>query len=135
MRRPDTAASLDPSGLAAFLADRDGPFHDRVFTATRLVPPGRVTTYGDVGSVLGGPRLARQVGWALAALPPGSDVPWHRVINAQAAISYRGDLARATEQLRRLEEEGVLFEADGRCALATLRWDYPQVERISPSRR
>ena len=131
MRLPDVPPAPGTSGFAAYLCDRDQPFHGRVFAATRLVPAGRVTTYGDVGSVLGGPRLARQVGWALAALPPDTDVPWHRVINAQASISHRGDLARANEQLRRLEDEGVLFDAAGRCALTALRWGFPQIERLS----
>ena len=102
-------------------------FHGRVAAAVRLVPPGRVTTYGDVAGVLGSPRVARQVGWALAALPASSDVPWHRVINAQGRISNRGDLVRAEEQQRRLETEGVTFAPSGSVDLATLRWDWPEL--------
>jgi methylated-DNA-protein-cysteine methyltransferase-like protein len=100
-------------------------FHARVAAAVRLVPAGRVTTYGDVAGVLGSPRVARQVGWALAALPPGSDVPWHRVINAQGRISHRGDLLRAEEQQRLLEAEGVAFSSGGRVDLVALRWRWP----------
>jgi len=117
---------LDPT-------DRSLGFHDRVFTVVRTVPPGWVTTYGDVGTILGSPRLARQVGWALASLAPDlggtSDVPWHRVINAQGAISHRGDFVRAEEQRQRLEEEGVYFNEDGRCDLAAHRWSYPDFAR------
>ena len=102
-------------------------FHGRVAAAVRLVPPGRVTTYGDVAGVLGSPRVARQVGWALAALPAGSDVPWHRVINAQGRISHRGELVRASEQRRLLEAEGVLLSDSGRLDLASLRWDWPEL--------
>ncbi len=125
---------LPPSpGTPAFLswlADRTQPWNPRVWAVTSLVPPGAVTTYGDVGSVLGSPRFARQVGWALAALGPAeTDVPWHRVINAQGRISHRGDIARATEQLARLEAEGVLFSDAGTCDLAGLRWDYPRLDR------
>jgi len=111
--------------------DRTLPFHTRVFTVVRDVPQGHVATYGDVGTVMGSPRLARQVGWALSALAPKNhpehaEVPWHRIINAQGAISYRGDLVRAEEQLHRLEDEGVLFDDQGRCNLQEHRWSFPR---------
>jgi methylated-DNA-protein-cysteine methyltransferase-like protein len=99
-------------------------FHQRVFDTVRAVPEGRVTTYGDVAAHLGSPRVARHVGWALAALPEDTDVPWHRVINAQGRISYRGDTPRAEVQMRRLAIEGVPFDATGRCDLHALRWRY-----------
>lgn len=111
-----------------WLQDREGPFRERVYAAVRLVPAGAVTTYGDVGAVLGAPRLARQVGWALNALnerdvaPP---VPWWRVINARGSISFRGDLSRGEEQQALLKAEGVGFDAAGRCDLRRLRWRYP----------
>jgi len=102
-------------------------FRDRVYAAVRRVPAGRVTTYGDVAAVLGSPRVARHVGWALAALPAGTEVPWHRVINARGTISHRGDLVRAAEQRDRLESEGVDFDPSGRVDLRALRWDWPDL--------
>jgi methylated-DNA-protein-cysteine methyltransferase-like protein len=100
-----------------------GPgFHAKVAAVVREVPAGRVVTYGDVGAALGSPRVARQVGWALAALPVDTDVPWQRVINAKGTISHKGELVRAEEQRRRLEDEGVVFDAAGRVDLARLRW-------------
>lgn len=83
-------------------------FHERVFEVVRTVPAGKVTTYGDVAAALGSPRVARHVGWALAALKD-DDVPWHRVINAKGEISGRGDLGRADLQRSLLEEEGIEF--------------------------
>lgn len=96
-------------------------FQARVAAKVREVPDGRVTTYGDVAAALGSPRVARHVGWALAGLPEDTDVPWHRVINAQGRISFKGDLARAGEQRRRLEAEGISFDASGRVHLPTHR--------------
>ena len=89
----------------------------------REVPAGRVTTYGDVASALGSPRVARHVGWALAALRD-ADVPWHRVINAKGMISFKGDTPRAELQRHRLEAEGVRFDARGRVELSRLRWTF-----------
>lgn len=121
---PGTPAFLD------WLQDRSVNWNERVWAVVRLVPAGHVTTYGDVGSVLGSPRYARQVGWALSALRDAdSDVPWQRVINAKGAVSHRGDFERAQEQIDRLEEEGVHFSEDGRCALETVRWTYPRIDR------
>jgi methylated-DNA-protein-cysteine methyltransferase-like protein len=98
-------------------------FHERVYAVVRSVPAGRVTTYGDVAAVLGTPRVARHVGWALAALRD-EDVPWHRVINARGTISFRGDTPRAVIQRARLEAEGVPFDPRGRVDLKRYRWRY-----------
>lgn len=105
-----------------------GPgFYDKVYAVVRMVPPGWVTTYGDVGTILGSPRVARQVGWALANLEPGHDVPWQRVVNAHGMVSWRGDLQRASLQEALLRAEGVEIDADGRLDLKALRWSYPGV--------
>jgi len=98
-------------------------FNERVYEVVERVPAGRVTTYGDVATVLGNPRLARHVGWALARLGPdrSKDVPWQRVINAQGRISGRGEVVRADLQLALLQAEGVRFDEAGRCDLPAVR--------------
>jgi len=127
-----------------------GPgFHAKVYEVVRRVPRGKVTTYGDVATMLGSPRVARQVGYALAALDPrrldkaldprrldkalekscGAVVPWHRVINAQGAVSFKGDVVRGTMQRKLLENEGVHFDEHERCDLASLRFDYGKRRR------
>jgi len=93
-------------------------FFERVYRLVRQVPPGKVTSYGALSRMLGHPRAARTVGWALHSLPEGSDVPWHRVINSQGRVStscreHAADLQRAL-----LEAEGVEFDADG-----TVDWE------------
>lgn len=102
---------------------REG-FHKRVFAKVSEVPEGRVTTYGDVAAALGSPRVARHVGWALAALTD-DEVPWQRVINAKARISFRGDTPRGVLQRSLLEGEGVEFTEAGRVVdFKTLRWRF-----------
>ena len=101
-------------------------FNNRVYEVVRRVPAGRVTTYGDVATLLGSPRVARHVGFALAALRDDT-VPWHRVINAQGRISFKGDLPRAELQRGLLEAEGITFDASGRLDLNRLRWSPPQL--------
>ena len=100
-------------------------FHQRVYETVSQVPIGRVTTYGDVATVLGSPRVARHVGWALAALVDESNtVPWQRVINAQGRISFKGQTVRAELQRRLLEQEGIVFDSKGRVDLKRLRWRF-----------
>ena len=101
-------------------------FRQGVYDVVRSVPAGAITTYGDVAAVLGSPGLARQVGFALAALEDKwGEVPWHRVINSQGRISFRGDDARAIEQKRRLEKEGICFAVSGKVVdFQKLRYKY-----------
>ena len=86
------------------------------------IPRGRVATYGQVAALAGLPGRARQVGYALHALPDGSDVPWQRVINAQGRVSPRADPGSDQVQRAMLEHEGVDFGDDGRIDLGRYRW-------------
>ena len=104
-----------------------GPgFYERVYAVVCMVPAGRVTTYGDVATMLGSPRVARQVGWALANLER-EEVPWHRVVNAHGMVSWRGDMGRPSLQEALLRAEGVAIDEGGKLDLRALRWDYPGV--------
>ena len=95
------------------------------YAVVRRIPAGRVATYGQVAELAGLDGHARQVGYALHALPDHHDVPWHRVINAAGEISVRG--ASDSHELQRmlLEAEGVTFDAKGRIPLARFRWKAP----------
>lgn len=96
--------------------------YQRIYAAVRRIPKGRVATYGQVARLAGLPRHARQVGYALHALPEGSDVPWQRVVNAQGAVSPRAVPGFEDEQRTRLEAEGVVFGPSGRIPLARFQW-------------
>jgi len=97
-------------------------FYLRVYALVRQVPPGHVVTYGQVAALLGSPRAARAVGYALRFLPTGTDVPWHRVINHQGQISPRTPAGSPLLQRVLLEAEGVRFDAEGRVDLPCYRW-------------
>jgi methylated-DNA-protein-cysteine methyltransferase-like protein len=92
-----------------------------IYRLVRRIPPGRVATYGQVARILGMPRGARTVGWALRALPQGSDVPWQRVVNARGSISFTPGSYAASVQQALLEEEGVVFK-EGRIDLEAFGW-------------
>ena len=106
--------------------------YQRIYTVVRRIPGGRVATYGQVARLAGIVNGARQVGYALHALPEHTAVSWHRVVNARGAISLRsgGDV---TQRLL-LEREGVRFGAGGRIDLAAFGWR-PRGRVSAPRRR
>lgn len=94
-----------------------------IYRVVRRIPRGRVATYGQVAELAGIPGQARQVGYALNALPDQATVPWQRVINARGEISPRADPG-LVEHVQRalLEAEGVQFDDTGRIDLTRYRW-------------
>jgi len=98
------------------------PSYRRIYAVVRRIPRGRVATYGQVAVLAGLGGHARQVGYAMHALPKGSSVPWHRVINARGEISRRRRPGEELSQRMLLEREGVRFDARGRVALARFQW-------------
>lgn len=115
-------------------SEREVSFYTSVYWVVREIPPGKVATYGQVASILGSPRAARAVGYALAALSEAQarEVPWQRVINAQGGISARGDTIRAELQQRLLEAEGIQFAPDGTVSFERFRWEGPQTGGFTP---
>ena len=97
--------------------------YERIYTVVRQIPAGQVATYGQIARLAGLPRHARQVGYALNALPAGSDVPWHRVVNAGGGISRRAEPHFEAIQRDLLEQEGIVFKPSGDIPLARYQWD------------
>ena len=97
-------------------------FHAAVYRLVRRIPRGHVATYGQIAALLGYPRAARAVGQAMKEAP--SDLPWHRVVNAQGGISRRRNVGGMLTQRLLLEQEGVVVRR-GRIRLAEHRWRGP----------
>lgn len=106
------------------------PAYERIWSVVRRIPRGKVATYGQVAELADMEGHARQVGYAMHALPAKSNVPWHRVINSRGEVSPRtsGDSHELQRML--LEAEGVVFDMRGRCDLKKYRW---VTRRDSPS--
>ena len=101
---------------------RHSDAYDRIYAVVKLIPRGRVATYGQVAALAGLGRQARMVGYALHALPVGARVPWQRVINAAGRISDRANPRAALRQRELLEAEGVEFDGGDRVSLQRYRW-------------
>lgn len=95
----------------------------------RRVPKGRVISYGEIAKILGCPRAARQVGWAMRQSP--DDIPWQRVVKADGAVAG-GEHAELRRAL--LEAEGVGFLPDGRVDMENTAYNKTSA-RALPMRR
>lgn len=99
-------------------------FYERVFDVVRLVPHGRVTTYGAIARFLGAAKSSRLVGWAMNnshGVKP--DVPAHRVVNRVGLLSGKNHFNSPTEMQELLESEGVEVKDDQIINFDDVFWD------------
>ena len=86
-------------------------FFDDVYAVVRLIPEGRVTSYGAIAQYLGTKLSARMVGWAMNA-SHGLDVPAHRVVNRQGLLTGKHFFGAPDAMQKLLEAEGIEVEND-----------------------
>lgn len=96
--------------------------YQTIYQTIERIPRGKVATYGQISRLVGN-CTARMVGYALAALPPDSDVPWHRIINRQGRISLRSGGENDELQKNLLESEGIIFDSSGKTNLSRFGWN------------
>ena len=100
-----------------------GGFFAAVYAVVRRIPRGRVATYGQIAGLLGSPRAARSVGWAMHGTPSGAGIPWHRVVQRGGGLSPTVSPHDPGRQRRLLEREGVIFLLSGKIDMASHQWD------------
>ncbi|MFR1166797.1 MAG: MGMT family protein [Adlercreutzia equolifaciens] len=104
-----------------------GDYANRVFAVVRRIPRGKVATYGQVARLIGAPRTARYVGYALHANPePGTDpgcIPCHRVVFKDGRMATGFAFGGPDEQRGMLAAEGVAFDEEGRVIMEEFQWD------------
>lgn len=87
-------------------------FFASVYDVVRLIPKGRVTSYGAIAKYLGAKGSSRMVGWAMNAAHGLDDVPAHRVVNRNGLLTGKHHFKTSDEMQFLLEEEGVFVEND-----------------------
>ena len=107
--------------------DLMGDYANRVFAVVRRIPRGKVATYGQVARLIGAPRTARYVGYALHANPePGTDpgcIPCHRVVFKDGRMATGFAFGGPDEQRGMLAAEGIAFDEEGRVLMEEFQWD------------
>lgn len=100
----------------------------RIWATIRDIPQGFVASYGQIADIAGINRGARQVGYALRLLPPGHDVPWHRVITASGKIAFPQGSDKFNDQAKRLLMEDVAV-LGGKVNMRQYRWQ-PDLDEL-----
>lgn len=107
------------------MSSSDSTFRLRVLRVVRLIPRGKVATYGQVATLAGQAGAARACGTIMRNSGDEPGLPWHRVINAQGRVSPGNDVHRPHLQRHLLEAEGVAFSRAGIVALSRFGWGGP----------
>lgn len=109
---------------------QESTFKQRVLDLVECIPEGKVMTYGQLALLAGTPGAARQAGYVMNSLAGGSDLPWHRVINAQGKVStHKAGFGDMQENL--LKAEGIELDDTGRCDLGKYQW-WPDDAKAAP---
>jgi methylated-DNA-protein-cysteine methyltransferase-like protein len=109
---------------------REESFFERVYEVVRLIPYGRVSTYGAIARYLGSASSARMVGWAMnqshGIQPP---VPAHRVVNRNGLLTGKAHFSTTDEMEQLLASEGIKVENNQVKDFLTFFWD-PNTELV-----
>ena len=100
-----------------------GSFNEAVYEVVRQIPKGRVATYGQVARMVGKPRNARFVGYALHVNPEPGIIPCHRVVFRDGSLAPGFAFGGADVQRELLANEGVEFLPNGRVDMAHFVWE------------
>lgn len=104
------------------MADKEKSFFKRVYEIVSRIPEGKVATYGGIGRMLGYPRGAKIVGWAMRSAPEGLNLPCHRVVKATGELSPDYVFGDSEIQRAMLAAEGITFREDGTIDMERHLW-------------
>ena len=98
-------------------------FFTNVYDVVRLIPSGRVTSYGAIARYLGAPRSSRMVGWAMNAAHSKKDIPAHRVVNRNGLLTGKMHFETPETMENQLKNEGIIVKNDKIIDFTTHFWD------------
>ncbi len=102
-------------------------FFDQVYEVVKLIPRGRVSSYGAIASYLGKARSSRMVGYAMNACHSRPEIPAHRVVNRNGLLTGKHHFPTENTMQERLEQEGIAVKDDRVVQFKALFWD-PETE-------
>lgn len=101
-------------------------FFARVYKVVSKIPKGKVATYGEIALLVGEPKNARIVGWAMRAAPKQLHLPCHRVVNKLGEMAPDNVFGSSDLQRAMLLEEGITFKEDGCIDMKKHVWSGPE---------
>ena len=109
--------------MESSISDKNKDFFQNVYDVVRLIPKGKVTSYGAIAKYLGSPRSSRMVGWAMNAAHAIPDVPAHRVVNRNGLLTGKAHFGSPTRMEELLKLEGIEVKSDQIVEFKTIFWD------------
>ena len=98
-------------------------FFQKVYKVVKMIPSGRVSTYGLIAKYLGSEKSSRVVGYAINASHQNSDIPAHRVVNRLGILTGKHHFSGTTLMKNLLESEGITVKNDQVMNFKNLVWD------------
>ena len=108
---------------------KNNDFFEQVYAVVRLIPKGRITSYGAIAAYLGSKKSSRMVGWAMNASHNLMDVPAHRVVNRIGALTGKMHFSTPNRMQELLEAEDIRIQLDQVVNFKLHFWD-PNLELI-----
>jgi len=98
-------------------------FFENVYDVVRLIPKGRVTSYGAIAAYLGSRQSARMVGWAMNQAHSDPTIPAHRVVNSKGLLTGKFHFKTPSTMAQLLKKEGVKIKGDQIINFTSFFWD------------
>lgn len=117
--------------MVSTISQKNDDFFRMVYEIVKLIPAGRVTSYGAIAKYLGSPKSSRMVGWAMNASHSIQGIPAHRVVNRNGLLTGKIHFETPISMQERLEAEGIVVKKDKVVDFDRLFWD-PSKELAFP---
>lgn len=105
------------------ILEKNKDFFQMVFEVVKMIPEGRVTSYGAIASYLGSKKSSRMVGWAMNASHKIEGIPAHRVVNRDGLLTGKFHFGEPDEMQKRLNSEGISVFQNRVVDFNNLFWD------------
>jgi methylated-DNA-protein-cysteine methyltransferase related protein len=105
------------------LSEKNKDFFEHVFEVVKLIPHGRVTSYGAIANYLGAKKASRMVGWAMNASHSRQNIPAHRVVNRLGLLTGKVHFNDPDEMENKLKSEGILIHENRVVDFNIIFWD------------
>lgn len=113
--------------MSTSINDKHKDFFDTVFEIVKMIPEGRVTSYGAIAKYIGSAKSSRMVGWAMNVSHRLPGIPAHRVVNRKGLLTGKMHFETPDAMETRLKAEGIEVENDQVLAFDEIFWD-PAIE-------
>ena len=116
--------------MVTSLNDKNKDFFEQVYSVVKLIPEGKVTSYGAIANYLSAKRASRMVGWAMNAAHSNPEIPAHRVVNRNGLLTGKMHFPTPTMMQEKLEAEGIEIIADEIQNFKSVFWDPEEMEKF-----